>query len=85
MREIFGMTSCISSYNPLLFKLLLVDVNCICMRTGSEVHPCTVSLPCTRKLHKLIHLIQIFMRKNFAVQHYPQNIFNIDLSSNCGL
>ena len=34
--------------------------------------------------NELIHTIQIFMRKYFVVQHYPQNIFNIELFPNYG-
>ena len=34
--------------------------------------------------NKLIHTIQIFMRKYFIVQHYPRNIFNIELFPNYG-
>ena len=68
-------TSCISSYHK-----LSVDMDCICMGTGwgSEVCTCTASLPHIRKhlFHKLIHMVQIFMRKVFVVQQYPQIIFN---------
>ena len=45
----------------------------------------TASSPCVRKknsFNKLICVIQIFMRKYFMVQHYPQNIFNIELFPN---
>ena len=60
-------TSCSSSssYHVLLFKLLLVDIDYNCMRTGFEVCACTVSSPHIRKknlFHKLIRVIQMFAR-----------------------
>ena len=47
-------TSCISGH-----ALLIVDMDCKCMRIGSRVCTCTVlsSLPRGNLVHKLIHII----------------------------
>ena len=66
----------------MLFELLLVDMDCSCMRTGFEVHACTVSLPHIRKKNlflKLICVIQICMREIFVGQYHPQYIINLEL------
>ena len=55
------------------------------VRDGTVYSSYTASLPCIKKknsFNKLICVIQIFMRKYFMVQHYPQNIFNIELFPN---
>ena len=54
-----------------------------CMRLNSLF----LSSPCVRQknsFNKLICVIQIFMRKYLVVQHYPRNIFNIELFPNYG-
>ena len=46
---------------------------------------CIALLPCIRRkisFHKLLCMLQIFMRKIFVVQHYPWNIFSIKLFLN---
>ena len=52
---VHATTSCVSSYRA----LLLVDMDCNCRRTGSEVHTCTASLSHIREnaLYKLIRMI----------------------------
>ena len=75
-------------YHALLFKLLLLDMDCNCMRTGFEVHACTVSSPNVKQkslFHKLIRVTRIFMRKNFVLQCHPQSILNIELFPNYGI
>ena len=64
-------------------------MDCNCTRIGYELRICTASLPRAKKenwFHKSIHMIEIFMREIeiFVVQHYPQNIFNIELFLNYG-
>ena len=64
----------VASYHVLLFELLLVDMDHNCARTGFEVYACTASLPHVsnkNSFHKLICVIQIFMRKIFMVQCHP--------------
>ena len=61
--------------------LSLVDTDYNCTRISSEVHICTVSSPRAKKealFHKLICMIEIFMRKIFMVQHYPRNILTLN-------
>ena len=58
------------------------------MRIGSEVRVCTASSPCAKKersFYRLIHVIEIFMKEFFVVQHYPRNTFNIELFPNYGI
>ena len=48
-------------------------------------YTCIALLPCIRKkisFHKLLCTSQIFMKKIFAVQHYPWNNFSIKLFPN---
>ena len=64
--------------------LLLVDMDCNCMRIGSKVCICTAPSLCTKKensFHKLIHMIKIFMR-NFLWFSTIHDIFNIELFPN---
>ena len=47
-----------------------------------------VHITCVRKkslFHKLICVIQMFMREIFMVQYHSQNIFNIELFPNDGI
>ena len=81
MRQVYIITSCISSYRALLLELLLfIDVDW----TISEVCTYTASLSHAHKrktsFHKLIRMIQIFLSKTYImVQHYPWNIDYIEL------
>ena len=83
MRQVCTMTSCTNSYQlyALLLELLLVDMDCNCMRTGFKVCMSLYSIitSCRKEnlFHKLIYVIQNFTRKIFMVQYYPQN-FNIE-------
>ena len=59
----------VASNNPLLFKLLLVDMDSNCTRAGFKVHVCTASLPHVRKkssFHTLIYVIHMFNEKIFC-------------------
>ena len=80
----YNIVVVVASYHALLFELLLVNNDHNCTRTGFEVRACTVSSPHVRKknsFHKLICVMQMFMRKNFMAQCHPQSIFNIELFS----
>ena len=71
------MTSYISSYHA----LLLVGMDCNCMRTSSEQRTYTASPPHIRKknlFHRIIRMMQIFMREVFMVQNHPQNILTLN-------
>ena len=73
VRQVRTTTSCSSSYHGLLFNLLSVHMDYNCTRTGFEIHACIVLTSHIRKknsFHKLIRVIQIFMRKLFMVQYY---------------
>ena len=57
--------------------LLLVDMIYNFTRISTEVCIYAVSLLRAKKensFHKLIHIVETFMRKVFMVQHYPRNI-----------
>ena len=58
-----------------------------CTRLNSLFFLYNIIALCKKKnlFNKLIHAIQIFLRKYFVVQHYPRNIFNIELFPNYGI
>ena len=64
----------LASYHALLFELLLVGMDCHYAIEGLKcIATSKTSSPHIKKknsIHKLIHVIQIFMEKIFMVQYY---------------